>query len=596
MPTLINDSGLRFGVFVGRVPPAALTATLVVKGAFALRPNGPAEVIPEEEQPHLDGDKAWDDDPARGLRSASDFAPFKPGTDLLLAGHAHAPGGRPVPFTQVSFGVANFRKPAVVIGDRRLKSAMGGSSAGEPEPFTSMPLDWSRTWGGSDVPENPVGRGRHELTRPDGSKVRLAANIESVDQATSASGVFGRRMGFGPIDPNWAERMSRVGTYDGKWLAERWPWYPDDFDWRFFSAAPPDQYLHQIYLKGDEALEFVHLHPEHAVLASRLPGLYARCFIRVRKGVDLEFREVPMRIDTLFADLDASQVILTWRGVTPAATLKLKEFEDYFVILEPLAAPSGRSLDEYRERHERRLREIAAEFEVEPVILEPIVMPTLTPAATAWAERLEKAAKKLRDAAQVEAQAPPPATGPLGTPMAPLKMPPPPKVNSIADATALAAADFAAIDGHAPGFSAKYPPPDFSEFAADTALFAAFNGLPDMEMDDAEDDPWTRKSVIEHLATGGRFDGEDLSELDLSGLDLSGAGFRGATLEATNLAGAGLIGADFRKASMAGAILDGARCERADFGGADMAEVSGAAAVFAGIQGEASDWTEARLA
>lgn len=595
MPTLINETGLRFGVIPGRVPPAPLTATLIVKGAFALRPNAAAELLPDADQPPLDGDKSWDDDPGRGLRSAGDFAPFKTGTDLLLAGHCHAPGGKPVPYTQVSFGVGNFRKPAIVIGDRRLRSSLTGPRVDSPIPFTTMPLDWSRTWGGPDVPENPVGRGRHDLTLPDGSRARFAANIETTEQATSASGSFGRRAGFGPIDPNWAERMKKVGTYDAAWLATRWPWLPDDFDWSYFNAAPPDQCLDRIYLKGDEPLEFINLHPEHAVLTSRLPGLFARCFIRVRKGNDLEFREVPLRIDTLFADMDASHVILTWRGVTPAASLKLKEIEDYFVLLEPLNAPMGRSLADYEALYERRLKEIQSEFEFEPVVLDPMVLPTLTPPSTAWAERLQKMADEMQAAAKVSAPAPSPALGLMGVALAPAVLPLPPGVRKIADATALAAADFAILEAHAPGFMAKYPPPDFSEFEEDDAKLAAFTGLPKDEDEPVEEKEWTRESVIEQLAAGGRLDRQELAGLDLSRLDLSRAGLVGAVLEGTDLTGSTLTGADLTRAAMAGAILDEAVCDGAVLTGADMAEVSARNASFVEATLVEADLADGRL-
>src|SRR5512140_2670464 len=136
MPALINETGLRFGVIAGHVLPASLTATLVVKGAFEIRPDSTVTLLPGDVQPQLDGDVPWDDDPARGLRSPSDFALYKPGSDLILAGHCHVPAGKPVPFTQVSFGVATFRKSAVVFGDRFARKNLVGAGFSEPLPFT----------------------------------------------------------------------------------------------------------------------------------------------------------------------------------------------------------------------------------------------------------------------------------------------------------------------------------------------------------------------------------------------------------------------------------------------------------------------------
>src|SRR5258708_2848074 len=101
----VNDHHLKFALFVGRVPPPPLTATFVVKAGFKLLPGGVAELLPEGEQPEFSGDQFNGDDPAQGLRYPSDFALFKPGTDLLLAGQCHAPAGQAVTQAEVAFGV-----------------------------------------------------------------------------------------------------------------------------------------------------------------------------------------------------------------------------------------------------------------------------------------------------------------------------------------------------------------------------------------------------------------------------------------------------------------------------------------------------------
>lgn len=615
MPNLINESSLRFAVLPSRVPPARLTATFIARAAFRLIPDSEAVLLPEDDQPMLNGDSSWDDDAARGLRFASDFAPFKPGTDLLLAGHCHAPGGRPVEYTQVSFAVEQFRKSAVVIGDRWIGGGGLVASVGRPTPFTRMPLEWSRAWGGADVPENPIGRGRTEVDRPDGMRGRLAGNIESVEQATSGTGAQGKPFGFGPIDPAWRSRMRKVGTYDASWLANRWPWYPDDFDWTYFSAAPPDQYLHGTFLRGDESMEFVNLHAEHAVLRSRLPGLFARSFVSERRGDVLEFREVPLRIDTLFADLDAGHVALTWRGVTPAPSLKLPEFEDYFVVLEPLGAPFGRELADYVALYRKRRAEIEAEFEVLPVVLDPLVLRELTPSDSAWADRLQALADAIHaEAKQLTDPAPPP-TGYTGKPLPAFPVPPPPKIESIADANALIKKDFAALDAHNPGTSALHPPPDFSDFEAVDAELAALQKSPDDPT--LEDEKiWTRELVAEHVAAGGHLVGQELEGLDLSDMELSGIDFSKALLNDTNLArsrmrrsnfkgaemvAALLIEADFEEACLAGADLTEVSAERASFSRADLAEAEFSTAriegaCFKGATGAGASFTGAHLA
>jgi hypothetical protein len=121
-------------------------------------------------------------------------------------------------------------------------------------------------------------------------------------------------VGFGPISQNWEPRRSKVGTYKGRWLKERWPWFPDDFDWSYFNAAPEDQQV-EGYLHGDEELEFQNLHPNHPVYKSWLPGLRARAFVQIEvpdPDTPSEFREVTLNLDTLWIDMDSER--LFWCG------------------------------------------------------------------------------------------------------------------------------------------------------------------------------------------------------------------------------------------------------------------------------------------
>src|SRR6266542_4300709 len=89
---IVNDSGFMPGWLVGRVPPHTLCGTLIVKGTFQLHAGSAA--IPAEEQDVPGGDLPEIETPD-AVRYASDFAPIKPNTDILLVGDAHAAGGRP---------------------------------------------------------------------------------------------------------------------------------------------------------------------------------------------------------------------------------------------------------------------------------------------------------------------------------------------------------------------------------------------------------------------------------------------------------------------------------------------------------------------
>ena len=110
----------------------------------------------------------------------------------------------------------------------------------------------------------------------------------------------------------WAPRAGMVGTaYGAAWRKLRSPFYAEDFDWSHFNAAPRDQQLER-YLRGDEEVVFENLHPEAPRFAKRLPGVRVRAFVDDVHG---RVREVALHLDTLFADLPAGRLFLTWRGM-----------------------------------------------------------------------------------------------------------------------------------------------------------------------------------------------------------------------------------------------------------------------------------------
>jgi len=594
MPIVVNDSAMRFGVIANHVLADSLTATFIVKGSFTLRHDGAVEKLPEDDHPHLDGDAPWDDDPARGLRRASDFAPFKPGTDLLLAAHCHAPGGRAEPIVPVAFAVGAFRKPAVVVGDRLIRRGVVGPSLSDPVPFRSMSLEWSRAYGGPGFARNPVGRGIDENVVVDGRAVRMAPNIQSLEGRGSDSLHDAAPIGFGPLSPEWPQRMSRIGTFDASWLAERWPWYPADFDWRYFNAAPPDQYLDGIYLRGNEPLEFVNLHPEHPVLRSRLAGVRVRCFYRRRHGTELDFVEVPLRLDTLFADLDAGQVHLTWRGVSRAATVKLKEFEEFYVVDEPIDRPLGGATADYLELYLARRREIAKEFEIEPVVIEPPAMAEIAPLSTAWADRLDAQIKELRAEANADEVPPFTVKGPTGATLPAMTVPkPPPIPMTNAAAKAILKADEAKFAEMDPRIPDAYPFPDLSDF--DDADEEEEPAEDDKEAESIPPGDWTRERVIDHLAGSGAFGREDLAGLDLSNLCFDRVDMTRALLDDCDLTGTTFVGTDLTGASLRESRFEGALMEGAILDDADLSSIAADGVRFHGASLRDADLTGAQL-
>jgi hypothetical protein len=211
------------------------------------------------------------------------------------------------------------RKVVRVHGERRWKRALVRKAATDPLPFERVPLLWENAWGGTDVtpddekhhgqePRNPVGRGY----RAKGSKLpwedELCPSLEDPAEPLGGPGRSGVPAGFGPIGRGWLPRRQYAGTYDEKWVAERMPLLPDDFDERFHQAAPPDQ-IAPGYLRGGEPVDLVGCTSEGRVTFA-LPVLRPRFETRLRARVD----GGPMVLDTVSLDADARRVALLFKG------------------------------------------------------------------------------------------------------------------------------------------------------------------------------------------------------------------------------------------------------------------------------------------
>jgi uncharacterized protein YjbI with pentapeptide repeats len=161
-----------------------------------------------------------------------------------------------------------------------------------------------------------------------------------------------------PLSALWAPRRQKVGAkYGLAWVEDRFPFYAEDFDWSYFNAAPEDQQLPG-YLRGDEDVVFQHLHPDAPTWSLQLPGLRVRAFVKDDQDV---LRDVPMVLDTLYADLDAGRLYLTWRGLTPVREFDLADAQFGLLATERLDA-EPLSQDHYRELLEA--------FQADPIGLE----------------------------------------------------------------------------------------------------------------------------------------------------------------------------------------------------------------------------------
>lgn len=412
----------------------------------------------------------------------------------------------------------------------------------------------------------------------------VVAGGEALEGAAIEVGAFsksceGPLSALGPVPPGAPERQRLTGRYDDLWLRERWPWFPTDFDWGYFNAAPRDQQIDG-HLRGDEALTLHHLVPGQPLLRTRLPGLRMRCVVTLCAGEDqLRYRDVPMRLDTLWIDADAARLVLVWRGMTRILTPRMREVQRVVIVSEALSAeprpaadylalessPAPAGFDETEDDAALAQRSASLDDGMAEVAKDLALHETEL--AEAQASLLALAETTIADAQRTSD----------ARPTAALQVPD--------GAEGLSAADRAAMDR-------------LNHEAAEMERTAA-------ALDDEQRArEWTRERVAAAAGSGVEMTdvdlrGLDLSGLDLSGRDLSGSVLHGACLAGCRLAGTRFVGADLSdvqlsQADLRDAVLDGADLSGAQFDGAQLKRVSIEGTRLAGLDLTGADLSGCR--
>ena len=297
---LVKDTAMEVAWHVWQARPPEPSLTVVVKATYTIVPEG--ECLLADEQALPTGDMNHDDDAERSLRYASDLDPLKPRGECMVVGSFHAPGGRPVKQSKIAFQIGPVGKQLAVFGDRAWH--LGRPS--DARPISHLPLSWESAFGGPEIADNPVGRGLTTV-EIEGRSFVLLPNLEDPMRLIGARDQRPPPVGVGPVPRSWPSRMRLAGTYDAQWQRTRYPWFPEDLDWRFFNAAPADQQIDG-WWRGDETIALLNLHPAHASVRCRLPGLRAHAFLVPSGG--RRPHDVGLALDTITVDADAGQILL----------------------------------------------------------------------------------------------------------------------------------------------------------------------------------------------------------------------------------------------------------------------------------------------
>ena len=299
---------------------------VAVRGTFSIFSDGTVEIA--EKQGDVCIAPVYCGEPGQSsLLYESDLLHTKLRTDVILHGHAYAPGGKYATQVDVAIKVSNISKRLCVFGDRYWERGLMGMKMTRSKPFEKMPIVYERAFGGWDQksdnlkkhswePRNPIGTGFAVET-----KHLVGQNLPNVEYPKSLISSWKQRpcpAGFGPVAGNWQPRLQLAGTYDKKWEEERLPLIPEDFDERFYQCAPEDQQVP--FLKGGELVELCNLTP-NGLLRFRLP--------RISLEFETEFENSENKLHcsslhTVILEPDVPRVMIIWHTHLPCHHRVLK--------------------------------------------------------------------------------------------------------------------------------------------------------------------------------------------------------------------------------------------------------------------------------
>ncbi len=288
---------------------------VVVKATFDIANDGKLTLADEQPEP-LHAPEYWGEPGLSSVRYEADLVAKKPGTDVIVNAHAHAPKGKPAHRVDVALRIGTLTKSLVVHGTRVYTSGISGLGTSKAVPFTSKPITYEWAYGGTDTEDpdlrnqlidmrNPVGKG---VAKRSGRLLNTPAHcVEYPNGNPAKTGPAG----FGAIASYWSPRLELAGTYDAKWVDTRKPLLPADYDERFVLCAPADQRLPQ-HLRGGEKVALLNMTPE-GLLSFALPTLDFRftTYFTTRR----ESHQGKLVSATI--DAEEKQLMMTWQASLP---------------------------------------------------------------------------------------------------------------------------------------------------------------------------------------------------------------------------------------------------------------------------------------
>jgi len=365
----VNQSSFPAAWTLGFEPDGRELLVVVVKATYSI-PGNEAEPLPAAVQvPLTEADEFTGEPGYSAPLHESDYGHRKLACDVILNGSAYTPDGRPVSSVPVSLRVGSVRKSFWVFGDRKWDGGITIFPT-DPEPFVTQRISYDYAYGGCDFDDeapdksstyraNPIGVGFHPLRPTRQLKGKPLPTTSATSQAITDTEGKHRPLAFGPVGRNFDPRLRFAGTYDQEWLDHRAPFWPDDFSYRYFQAAPEDQQT--VFLDGDEEVVLENL-TAAGLTRFRIPRNPMPVIFIPYRGEDREAKAV---CDTLVVEPDEGRFTLTWRTSLP---LRQSCFEIRQVVVGEVSHSwrSARRASNRGKTYYRNLADLIAKQPAEP--------------------------------------------------------------------------------------------------------------------------------------------------------------------------------------------------------------------------------------
>ncbi len=296
------------------------TLYIIVKATFNI---GEQWTLIDKQPPPTEADKYWAEPETSSIKYATDYHTGKPGSDIIVLGHAFAPDAKEVHQMDVSLTVGQVHKTIRVFGDRQWQNGCISS----PQPFKTIAMIYENAYGGMHIVDgkviatearNPVGCGFSGQRKTEEMNGMPLPNLEDPDDLIHDLKQRPVPACFAASAPHWSPRSGFVGTYDEAWKTRRIPYVPTDFDRRFFNMAHADL-IYPGFLQGGEPVEITNMHPRGR-LKFTVPIVKLRSDVTVAgNSLRPEFN-----LETLTIEPNQLKLSMVWKAAMPCNKTALK--------------------------------------------------------------------------------------------------------------------------------------------------------------------------------------------------------------------------------------------------------------------------------